>query len=212
MRPRPILLEAWAVLVITAGAAVAFVLLGYLWLSGIAVILTLFVLWFFRNPERTIPQGRKEVVSPADGRVVEISKVYEDRLLQSEAIKIGIFMSPLDVHVNRIPYEGKIVIIRHQPGKFLSAFKPNAPLENEQNAILLEMPGGKRILFVQIAGLLARRIVYWVHEGEQVQKGQRFGMIKFGSRMDLYLPPTTRVCVKPAEKVKAGATLMGILE
>jgi phosphatidylserine decarboxylase len=205
-------LEALPVLFITVGSAVGFGLLGYLWLSGIAVILTLFVLWFFRNPERSVPQGQKKVVSPADGRVVEISKVYEDRLLQSEAIKIGIFMSPLDVHVNRIPYEGKIVTIRHQPGKFLSAFKPNAPLENEQNAILLEIPGGKRILCVQIAGVLARRIVYWVHEGEQVQKGQRFGMIKFGSRVDLYLPPTTQVCVKPAEKVKAGATLMGVLE
>lgn len=205
-------MEALPVLLITVGAAVVFSFLGYPWLSGIAVILTLFVLWFFRNPERTVPQGQKEVVSPADGRVVEISKVYEDRLLQSEAIKVGIFMSPLDVHVNRIPYEGKIVTICHQSGKFLSAFKPNAPLENEQNAILLEMPGGKRILFVQIAGLLARRIVYWVHEGEPVRKGQRFGMIKFGSRMDLYLPPTTQVCVKPAEKVKAGATLMGILE
>jgi phosphatidylserine decarboxylase len=205
-------MEAFPVLLIAVGAVMVFGFLGYVWLSGVGVILTLFVLWFFRNPHRIVPQEQKQVVSPADGRVVEISKVYEDQFLQREAIKIGIFMSPLDVHVNRIPYEGKIVAIRHQPGKFLSAFKPNAPMENEQNAVLLEMSGGKRILFVQIAGFLARRIVYWIHEGDQVQRGQRFGMIKFGSRMDIYLPPTTQVCVKQAEKVRAGATLVGILE
>jgi phosphatidylserine decarboxylase len=120
-------------------------------------------------------------------------------------------MSPLDVHVNRIPYGGKILNIRHQAGKFLSAFKANASMENEQNAVLLETPTGQRILFVQIAGLLARRIVYWIHEGEQVQTGQRFGLIKFGSRMDLYLPTDTKISVKPSEKVKAGATRMGVM-
>lgn len=209
--PRPVLIEAFPVLGIAIGAAIILGVLGYWWLSGIAIFLTLFVLWFFRNPERMIPSGQGEVVSPADGRVVEISKVYEDHLLQSETIKIGIFMSPLDVHVNRIPYEGKIVTIRHQPGKFLSAFKPNAPLENEQNAVLLETPGGQRMLFVQIAGLLARRIVYWVHEGEQVQRGQRFGMIKFGSRVDLYLPLDAKVFVKMSDRVKAGKTRVGVI-
>jgi phosphatidylserine decarboxylase len=196
----------------TFGAAVVLAVWGYLWLAGVAVAATLFVLWFFRDPERAIPNGQKSVVSPADGRVVEVSKVIEDRFLHGEAIKIGIFMSPMDVHVNRIPYGGKVVTIRHQPGKFLSAFKPDAVTENEQNMVLLETPAGQRILFVQIAGVLARRIVYWIHEGEQVQTGQRFGMIKFGSRMDLYLPTNTKICVKPSEKVRAGATLLGVLQ
>jgi phosphatidylserine decarboxylase len=196
----------------TFGAAVVLAVWGYLWLAGVAVAATLFVLWFFRDPERAIPNGQKSVVSPADGRVVEVSKVIEDRFLHGEAIKIGIFMSPMDVHVNRIPYGGKVVTIRHQPGKFLSAFKPDAVTENEQNKVLLETPAGQRILFVQIAGVLARRIVYWIHEGEQVQTGQRFGMIKFGSRMDLYLPTNTKICVKPSEKVRAGATLLGVLQ
>lgn len=211
IHPRPILREALPLLLITLGAAAVLALVGYLWLSGGAISAALFVLWFFRNPERAIPSEQKTVVSPADGRVVEVSKVYEDRFLHGKAIKIGIFMSPLDVHVNRIPYGGKILNIRHQAGKFLSAFKANASMENEQNAVLLETPTGQRILFVQIAGLLARRIVYWIHEGEQVQTGQRFGLIKFGSRMDLYLPADTKISVKPSEKVKAGATRMGVM-
>lgn len=212
IQPRPILLEALPHLLVTSGAAVILGLWGHLWLSGVAVGATLFILWFFRNPERIIPGEQNAVVSPADGRVVEVSRVFDDRFLHGEAIKIGIFMSPLDVHVNRIPCGGKVLTIRHQSGKFLSAFKANAPVENEQNIVLLETPAGQRILFVQIAGVLARRIVYWIHEGERVQTGQRFGMIKFGSRMDLYLPTNTKICVEPSERVKAGATLVGTLQ
>ena len=212
VQPRPVLFEALPVLLITLGAGGVLGILGYSWLSGVAGVVALFVLWFFRNPERIIPQDQNAVVSPADGRVVEVSKAREDQLLHSEAIKIGIFMSPLDVHVNRIPFGGKILTVLHQPGKFLSAFNADASLENEKNAVLLETPAGKKILFVQIAGVLARRIVYWIREGEQVQKGQLFGMIKFGSRLDLYLPPDTRVTVRLGEKVRAGATLIGVLE
>jgi phosphatidylserine decarboxylase len=212
VQPRSILFEALPVLLVTLGAAAVLGILGYRWLSGAAGIVALFVLWFFRNPERIIPQDQNGVVSPADGRVVEVSKVHEDHLLHREAIKIGIFMSPLDVHVNRIPFGGKILAVLHQSGKFHSAFKAVASLENEQNAVLLETPTGKKILFVQIAGMLARRIVCWIREGERVQKGQRFGMIKFGSRLDLYLPPDTQVFVRLGEKVKGGATLIGILQ
>lgn len=212
VQPRSILFEALPVLLVTLGAAAVLGILDYRWLSGVAGIVALFVLWFFRNPERIIPQDQNAVVSPADGRVVEVSKVHEDHLLHREAIKIGIFMSPLDVHVNRIPFGGRILTVLHQPGKFLSAFKADASLENEQNAVLLDTPTGKKILFVQIAGMLARRIVCWIREGEQVQKGQRFGMIKFGSRLDLYLPPDTQVFVRLGEKVKGGATLIGILQ
>ncbi len=121
-------------------------------------------------------------------------------------------MSPLDVHVNRIPFDGKILSIRHRPGKFLSAFKPKASIENEQNAVMMEVPGGKRILFIQIAGMLARRIVYWIHEGEPVRKGQRFGLIKFGSRVDLYLPTSSMVHVRLNQRVKAGETLIGTIQ
>lgn len=210
-QPRPILLEALPFLLMTLGAAAVLGYLGYGVLAGIAISLALFILWFFRNPNRIIPKKDNGVVCPADGKVVEVSKVYEKDLLQAEAIKIGIFMSPLDVHVNRIPCEGKVLSIHHRSGKFLSAFKESASIENEQNAVLLETLKGKRVLFVQIAGVLARRIVYWIHEGQQVQMGQPFGLIKFGSRMDLYLPVNTQVYVRPADRVKAGSTLVGVL-
>lgn len=195
----------------TAGAAVVSGFLGFGWLSAAAGAAFFFVLWFFRDPEREVPQDDRAVVSPADGRVVEIARVHEDELLKADAVRVGIFMSPLNVHVNRIPYGGRVLTIKHHPGKFLSAFRPEASIENERNAVLLEAVAGQRLLFVQIAGLLARRIVHWIGEGDRVRRGQRYGLIKFGSRLDLYLPPETRLRVAVGQKVKAGASVIGTL-
>ncbi len=209
---RSIFREALPLLSIVLGSVFLFSILGLWWLSGLALAATFFVLWFFRDPEREIPGGVGEIVSPADGRVVEVSRVQESQFLKADALKVGIFMSPVDVHVNRIPCDGKVLAVEHQEGKFLSAFKPEASLENERNAVLLEMSSGRRLLFVQIAGLLARRIVHWLHEGDQVHRGERYGLIKFGSRMDLYLPLDTEILVKPGQKVQGGASLIGRLK
>lgn len=210
-RPRPVVLEAWPVLLITGAGLILFAGLGYWWASALTAGVFLFVLWFFRNPSRLVPDEQDTLVSPADGKVVEVTHIHENDLLKDEAIKIGIFMSPLNVHVNRIPYAGKIVKIVHRPGKFFSAFNPRASCENENNSVLLETEKGTRILFVQIAGVMARRIVYWIREAESVQKGQCFGMIKFGSRMDIYLPASTRVTIRPGQKVSAGTTRLGVM-
>ena len=172
----------------------------------------LFVIWFFRNPEREIPAGEGVVVAPADGRIIEIKEVAEERILKNQSLKISIFMNVFNVHVNRIPYSGKIVDILYNKGKFVSANKEKASLENEQNAVLLETPEGKKILFVQIAGLIARRIACWVEKGDLVERGQRFGLIRFGSRVDIYLPLGVKLHVSLGDKTKAGTTILGVLK
>jgi len=160
---------------------------------------------FFRDPERAVPPGDHLVVSPADGRVLEVVPEHEERFLGGPTTRISIFMSPLDVHVNRNPVSGTVTSVQHTPGRFRAAFAPKASLDNERNAVVLER-GGRRYLMVQIAGALARRIVCRVRPGEQVARGARMGMIMFGSRVDLYLPPEARALVAPGERVQAGST------
>lgn len=189
-----------------------------LWYFGIRypaiffTLLTVFVLWFFRNPERVIPQNPLAVVSPADGKVIIVDRIFEERFLKSEAIKISIFMNVFNVHVNRIPFSGKVLGVFYNPGKFFSANLDKASIENEQNAVLLETANGKRIVFNQIAGLIARRIVCYLKEGDTVEKGKRFGMIRFGSRLDVYLPVECKINVKVGDKVKAGSSIIGYFE
>lgn len=173
--------------------------------------LTLFCLWFFRDPRRAVPQEAGLLVSPADGTIVDISKVEEGRFLKKPAIKISIFLNVFNVHVNRVPAEGKIVGIFYNAGRFFAANVPKASLENEQNAVVLEIPSGKRIVCIQIAGLIARRIVCWAKEGERLTRGERFGLIRFGSRVDLFLPVETEIQVALGAKVKGGETILGIL-
>lgn len=178
---------------------------------GTAVIFTLFVASFFRDPERVSPQEEKALLAPADGKVLLIEEEEKTPFSTGPSIKISIFMSVFNCHINRIPMSGRIEKVFYRPGKFYSANKDQASSENEQNALLLKTGDGQDIGFVQIAGLIARRIVCWVKAGEVVKRGARFGLIQFGSRVDLYLPPSARLRVKRGDKVKAGLTIMGEL-
>ncbi len=192
-----------------------FVLVGF----GIAVILWLFfgitaglislslplaIALFFRDPERVPPEDESLVVSPADGRVLSIEEFDDKRYLKRRVKRVCIFLSIFNVHVNRIPWSGRIKEVRYNPGKFLMGFAEKASLNNEQNAILLEGVRGREVLFIQIAGFIARRIVCYLKGGEQVRRGERFGLIRFGSRMDLYLPIDSEILVKEGQKVKGG--------
>ena len=174
--------------------------------------LTLFVVWFFRNPERNIPSGKDLIVSPADGRIIGVSHETEARILRKRLIRISIFMNLFNVHVNRIPCSGRVLDISYNPGRFLSANRDKASLENEQNAVVLETTSGDQILFVQIAGLIARRIVCRLQKGERVETGQRFGLIRFGSRVDVYLPMDAAIEVSVGQKVKGGESILASIK
>jgi len=184
------------------------------WLAGLCVAgyiflgITVFIVSFFRDPERDIPSGEDSIVSPADGKVIVVRRVTEGRILKAEAIQISIFMNVFNVHVNRVPASGRVSEVFYNPGKFFSADKDKASLENEQNALLIEAENGKKFAVNQIAGLIARRIVCYAKEGDAVEKGRRFGMIRFGSRLDVYLPVDCRANVKEGDKVKAGSTIL----
>jgi len=178
-------------------------------LMGLAV--TFFICYFFRDPDRVIPNDDGAVVSPADGRVILSESVDNDTYFGGACLKISIFMSVFNVHVNRIPHEGQIKTVSYHPGKFFNASLDKASRHNEHNAIFLETAQGKRIYFVQIAGLIARRIICRVREGDQVVRGQRFGMICFGSRLDVYLPPDTNLKVGVGDRVTAGTSVLGDL-
>jgi phosphatidylserine decarboxylase len=166
-----------------------------------------FCLYFFRDPERTPPPGEHLVVSPADGRVLEVREEHEDRFLSAPVTRVSIFMSPLDVHVNRSPVRGSVELVRHTAGKFRAAFHDKASLDNERNAVVLES-GGRRYLIVQVAGALARRIVCRRRVGDRLARGERFGMIMFGSRVDLFLPAGVVPRVAKDDRVRAGLTVV----
>jgi phosphatidylserine decarboxylase len=189
----------------------------FLWILGISAwawffsLLTVFVISFFRDPERTIPAGDKAILSPADGKIIRIESCTEERFLKGPALKVSIFMSVFNVHVNRIPLSGRIAEVVYRPGKFVSANLDKASSANEQNALLLEAAGGTKLLFVQIAGLIARRIVCWVRKGDPVERGRRFGLIRFGSRMDVYLPPNVQIQARLGQKAYGGQTILGYL-
>jgi phosphatidylserine decarboxylase len=195
-----------------ASLALAAVLLGWLtspfW-AVIPVLLALFFLWFFRDPERTIPQEAGAVVSPGDGKVTDVSTF---RSGAGEQTRISIFLSVFDVHVNRSPMAGVIRDIRYQKGKFLDARTANCADLNEQNIVTMEGDGGERVVFKQIAGLLARRIVFHPKVGDRLERGQRVGLIKFGSRVDVVLDASSQVNVKVGDRVKGGATVVAYLQ
>ena len=197
-----------------AAAGIPAVAAGVLGWTGIAAALgavALFTAWFFRNPQRSAPTSDRAVVAPGDGKIVEISEEPEPRFLKDKSVRISIFLNIFDVHVNRIPCQGTVEQVAYQPGRFLVASRPEATLQNEQNALLIRAAQGTRVLCVQIAGLIARRIVCWVTPGERVACGERFGLIRFGSRMDVFLPLGTKLKVTVGEHVKGGETLLGEL-
>ena len=181
------------------------------WMSLIFCGLILFVLWFFRNPERSASGPEKEVVSPADGRVLKVEEVRIDEPVTGTFTKISIFMNVFNVHVNRIPVAGIIEKIQYHKGKFLSANLDKASLQNERNTILIRTGDGRAIVTIQIAGLVARRIVCWIEEGMKMERGERFGLIRFGSRLEIFLPTDSKIMVKAGDKVRAGETKIGYL-
>jgi phosphatidylserine decarboxylase len=170
--------------------------------------LTLFSLWFFRDPERKIPIEDDLVVSPADGKVIGIENIETNNYDKNPCIKVSIFMSVFNVHVNRIPFSGKVLEIRYFPGKFFNASLDKASEDNERNAVLIETKSGKTFWTVQIAGLIARRIIWTLKQGDEVSKGSRYGMIRFGSRLELYLPTDTEILVKKGQMVQAGSSVI----
>ena len=175
-------------------------------------VLTLLAIYFFRDPERTHVTNEKAVLTPADGKIISIDKLNNvDNHFKDKAIKISIFMSIFNAHINRIPLSGKIAQLSYHPGKFFSANRDKASLYNEHNIVTLETYNRKKVVFVQIAGLIARRISCWVSKGDYVETGQRFGLIRFGSRLEVYLPSDTTLMVKKGEKVKAGQTIIGYI-
>lgn len=195
---------------IAAAAALALVLW---WLAGVyggvaGTVLFGLVLNFFRDPERSTPTDPQAIVSPADGRVIKVAAIDGSRFLDGPATLVSIFMSPLNVHVNRIPVSGRVVDVRYNPGKYLRAFADKASLDNEQNAVIVEDAVGRRLCFVQIAGFIARRIVCQLRPGMPVERGQRYGMIMFGSRADIYLPAGAQVVVKVGDHARGAETVL----
>jgi phosphatidylserine decarboxylase len=180
------------------------------WAAGIFLILATFlwllILYFFRDPNRQIEAKPGLVLGPGDGEVVEIVSETEGRYLQAEVIRMSMFLDITDVHVQRVPLAGKVTLVQHQPGKFLQAFRPEASEVNEYIAMVTESVGYGRLLTKQIAGILARRCLNYLKPGDEVQTGQRFGLIRFSSRVDLFLPPTAQILVKVGDKVTGGIT------
>lgn len=207
MRNFPIVPDGWIYLI-----GLGFItLLIFFWKSYAALIpfiLFIFVGFFFRNPKRDIPLQPDLVVSPADGVVMSVEKVIENRYIQAEAIRIRIFLNIFNVHVNRTPVAGTVGFQEYRPGKFLAAYKNEAAQLNEQNLIGFQ-DGDFRVLVSQIAGLIARRVVSWVKPGDTLQRGERFGLIKFGSCTEVYLPSNVQVEVKKGDRVKGGETIIG---
>jgi len=199
---------------VLAGAALAtlFFILHLQFLAIALALLTLFAAYFFRDPERNSVDRDRAILTPADGKILAIRTLETgDNRSGDKAIKISIFMSVFNAHINRIPVSGRVSRLAYHPGKFFSANLDKASLHNENNVVTLETDNSRRIILVQIAGLIARRIACWVKTGDYVHTGQRFGLIRFGSRLEIYLPPDTSILVATGEKVKAGQTVLGYL-
>jgi phosphatidylserine decarboxylase len=205
----PIAKEGYPFIIPMALASLLSGLMGWGYITAVCCGITLFVIYFFRNPARTPPSSESAIVSPADGRVLEVTSLLENRFLHRKAVKISIFMSLFDVHVNRSPICGRVMERVYQPGKFFAANSDKSSLLNEQNALLLCSRDGFEILFTQIAGIIARRIVCYVKEGNVLKMGQIFGMIRFGSRVEVFLPSSVDIRVRVGESVKAGESILG---
>ncbi|MFJ9453377.1 MULTISPECIES: phosphatidylserine decarboxylase [unclassified Herbaspirillum] len=205
--PHPIIArEGWPFLGIAVVVAVVVTLIGGAWSIPFWII-ALFVLQFFRDPPRTIPQNPNAVLSPADGRIVVVAKAH-DPYTNREALKISVFMNVFNVHSNRAPVDGKIETVQYFPGKFVNADLDKASLENERNALAITTANGQSVTCVQVAGLIARRILCYVKAGDVLARGQRYGFIRFGSRVDVYLPLTATPKVSVGEKVSATETIL----
>ena len=185
--------------------------LGYSLLTVLLLVITTFILMFFRDPERMAPQIDRGVISPADGKIIFVDTVKDERFSDDETLKISIFMNVFNVHVNRIPFAGTVRSVSHVAGSFLAADSEKAHLHNEYCAARIVTENDREITVVQIAGLIGRRIVCRLEPGDKVAGGERFGLIRFGSRVDLYLPKQSNAAVKIGDKVRAGESLLAYL-
>ena len=209
--PHPIIArEGWSYLGISVAAAALVASFSPLWSLPFWLV-AVFVLQFFRDPPRSLPDTAGAVLSPADGRVVVIGRA-RDSYLEREALKISVFMNVFNVHSNRIPVDGQVEAVWYHAGSFLNAALDKASLENERNALHLRTRGGRDVTCVQIAGLIARRILCYVKPGDAVQRGQRYGFIRFGSRVDVYLPVDAEPRVAVGDKVFATQTVLAVLQ
>ncbi len=178
--------------------------------SILSIIICLFIISFFRNPKRYIPIGDDSIICPADGKVVVIEDVMETEYFNEMRKQVSVFMSPANVHVNRSPIDGEVKYFKYHPGKYLVAWHPKSSTDNERTSMVIENESFS-VLVRQIAGKLARRIVYYVEEGDEIERGEEFGFIKFGSRIDLFLPLNTQINVELNQKVRGGETIIGII-
>ena len=206
----PIASDGYRFIIPLAIITVALALSPLIWLAGVTGLLLLFVLNFFRDPERTIPNEAGVIVAPGDGKVVEIIE-EKDALLDEPYRRISIFLNVFNVHVQRTPVAGRIERVQYNKGKFLNAASHKASLDNEQCSMIIHT-GKEKVLVKQIAGLIARRIVCWAKEGDNYSLGQRFGLIRFGSRVDLFLPLDAEVKVSLGDHVKGAISIMGYLK
>lgn len=211
--------EGYTIIATTAGISLVLTLLGY-WIGNrwswllyiLAALLMVFVLNFFRDPERTTPAGNELLIAPADGKVVQIVELEHAKYIDGPATQVSIFLSAFDVHVNRIPLSGVVEYVHYYPGEYLLAWHEKASELNEQSQFGLRHESGTKILFKQITGYVARRIVYHIAEGDSVTAGNRFGMMKFGSRMDIIVPANVELNVKVGQRTVAGETVMGVVK
>jgi len=189
--------------------------IGWLWLFALltagVLVMAYLIIQFFRVPKRTCVFKENEIFCPADGKVVVIEEVEESEYFKDKRIQVSIFMSPLNVHANYNPISGQVKYVKYHPGLFLVAWHPKSSTENERSTMVIEHSSGKEVLFRQIAGAVARRICYYLHEGQKVTTGEEFGFIKFGSRIDLFLPLDTKLEIKIGDVVKAKLTKLGEL-
>jgi len=212
IEPRiPVAREGYPFIFFAGFATLVAAILGFVLATLLLLALTAFVLYFFRDPERVSPQDEDALVSPADGKVILVERVFDDRFSKEHAYKVSIFMNVFNVHVNRAPFPGRVERIIYSPGAFFSADTERGALQNESCAMVMTTPSARRMAVVQVAGLIARRIVCWATPGDDLGRGQRFGLIRFGSRVDLYLPITTQLEVLVGQKVRAGESVLGYL-
>lgn len=207
----PIAAEGLPLIAVPAVFAVIALAFGWRIPAAIFCLLTFFVVWFFRNPERKIPGNAKLIVSPADGKILKVEEVAGHGLLERPSIKISIFMSVFNVHVNRMPCDGVIEDVRYHEGCFVSANLDKASHDNERNELFIRMPDDEKILIIQIAGFIARRIVCWAAQGMRLHKGERFGLIRFGSRVEVFLASDTHILVTAGDRVTGGETPIAML-
>ncbi len=207
----PIAKEGYPFIGSTVLVTLILALFGYQFLCLVSLLISFFILYFFRDPERFVPVENDSIICPADGKIILVEKIYDERFFQEDVHKVSIFMNIFNVHVNRIPVSGTVEKILYKAGTFYSADSEKGGLQNENCATIISCETGRKIAVVQVAGLIARRIVCWLEAQDKVTQGKRFGLIRFGSRVDLYLSGNVDIAVSKGQVVRAGETIIGKL-